>query len=168
MAFLRHSLHLLFWLAGGAKSGKNGERLTDMKSRAKSMLALREKGIDAVFSLLDGLLPPLVASGASAKSSTLLCTAQALTSCSAHLSLGPLYAALPACGKAWHAARHAHELVTAQSAQSYTSCTAMIHQNSMCSCEGLGLSAHGAFHLRWLRVMMCWQMRRRRTRARRS
>ena len=50
-----------------------------MKSRAESMLALREKGIDAVFSLLDGLLPPLVASGASIESPTLLCTAQALT-----------------------------------------------------------------------------------------
>ena len=99
---------ILLWLAGAAKSEKDDERLTDMKSRAESMLALREKGIDAVFSLLDGLLPPLVASGASVHLAKLFCVARALTFCSVRLRLELQYVTLPDGAMACHAARHAY------------------------------------------------------------
>lgn len=49
--------------ADKTKSDDKSERLTDLRSRVESMLALREKGVDALFSLLDSTLPPLVASG---------------------------------------------------------------------------------------------------------
>jgi hypothetical protein len=49
--------------AGKTKLDAESEQLTDMRSRVESMLALREKGVDALFSLLDSTLPPLVASG---------------------------------------------------------------------------------------------------------
>ncbi len=49
----------------GANESSSSERLVEMRSRVESMLALREKGIDALFSSLDSILPQLVASGIS-------------------------------------------------------------------------------------------------------
>jgi len=49
----------------GANESSSSERLVEMRSRVESMLALREKGIDALFSSLDSVLPQLVASGMS-------------------------------------------------------------------------------------------------------
>ena len=49
--------------ADDIKLDAKSEQLTDLRSRVESMLALREKGVDALFSLLDSTLPPLVASG---------------------------------------------------------------------------------------------------------
>ena len=58
------SIHTWHHSAEGSKDTGASERLIEMKSRVESMVALRERGIDALFSLLDSLLPPLVASGA--------------------------------------------------------------------------------------------------------
>ena len=59
----RARLYSLHWCAEGAQNKAASERLVDMRSRVESMLALREKGIDSLFSTLDSILPPLVASG---------------------------------------------------------------------------------------------------------
>ncbi len=59
----RARLYSLYWFAEGAQNKAASQRLVDMRSRVESMLVLRDKGIDSLFSTLDSVLPPLVASG---------------------------------------------------------------------------------------------------------
>ena len=90
----RARLYSLYSFAEGAQNKAASERLVDMRSRIESMLALREKGIDSLFSTLDSILPPLVASG--------LARHQAIL-----LSNGSLHAVISQCALsglcAWHA-----------------------------------------------------------------
>jgi hypothetical protein len=54
--------------AGSTKKHIAVQMLTEVRGRIQSMLLLRDKGITALITALDGLLPPLVAAGESSYS----------------------------------------------------------------------------------------------------
>lgn len=50
--------------ADALKKDRVARMLVDVKGRVEAMMLLREKGIGALITCLDGILPPLVAAGA--------------------------------------------------------------------------------------------------------